>query len=107
MTDDYIPPLNQLDNSATSKGANFTQGYSKLLGRLDERASVARSEGTGTVLGDALHFEQAATAIRALVEESGRLREALGVLTACASSDDAFGLDDALSNARAALGETE
>jgi hypothetical protein len=49
----------------------------------------------------------AAIAIRALVEESGRLREALGVLTACASSDDAFGLDNALSNARAALGETE
>lgn len=40
-----------------------------LVARLDERALVARSEGTGTALGDALHFEEAASTIRALVEE--------------------------------------
>lgn len=55
----------------------MTQDYSELLLSLDRRASVARSEDTGTALGDALHFEQAATAIRALVEENERLREAL------------------------------
>jgi hypothetical protein len=79
MTDDYSELLNRLDNIVSGKTTNFTNKTN----------------------------EQAVTAIRALVEESGRLREALGVLTACASSDDAFGLDDALSNARAALGETE
>jgi hypothetical protein len=59
---------------------HMTLDYIELLKALDERASVARSEGTGTALGDALHFEQAATAIRALVAENERFREALRAL---------------------------
>jgi len=74
----------------------MVEDYSKLLKRLDYEASW------GHKLPD-----EAATAIRALVAENERYREVLGVLTACASSDDAFGLEDALSNARAALGEAK
>jgi hypothetical protein len=83
----------------------MTQDYSELVERLEhEPNKVMRdiSQDERAAL-----FSEAATAIRALVDDNWRLREALGVLTACASSDDAFGLDNALSNARAALGETE
>jgi hypothetical protein len=81
----------------------MTKEYKHLLYALDADVSGVLIH-VDNYRTDAAH---AAIAIRALVAESGRLREALGVLTACASSDDAFGLDDALSNARAALGETE
>jgi hypothetical protein len=40
--------------------------------RLTERASVARSEGTGTALGDAVHFEEAIALIERL---AGALEE--------------------------------
>lgn len=40
-----------------------------LANRLRERAQVARSEKTGTALGDALHFEEAADRIEALEAE--------------------------------------
>ena len=39
---------------------------SDLIYRLRERAGVARSEKTGTGLGDAVHFEEAAERIEAL-----------------------------------------
>jgi hypothetical protein len=78
----------------------MAEDYSELLNRLDDIVSGKTTNFTNKT------NEQAATAIRALVDDNWRLWEALGVLTACASSDDAFGLDNALSNARAALGET-
>jgi hypothetical protein len=89
---------------------HMIQDYSELLKALDERASVARSEGTGTALGDALHFEQAATAIRALVAENERLELALQTIVELPISDGSQ--DDMLaanmrSIARAALGETK
>lgn len=37
-----------------------------IVKRLRERASVAREENTGTAIGDALHFEEAANAIERL-----------------------------------------
>lgn len=45
---------------------------SDIVYRLRERASVARCENTGTALGDAVHFEEAAdenTRLRAALEE--------------------------------------
>lgn len=49
--------------------------YDDLVASLLERGTVARQEGTGTALGDALHFEKAAGAITALqarvAEEEG------------------------------------
>jgi hypothetical protein len=86
MSDDYSELLKMLGN-ANVRFAAETQ----------DEAAIRRNRS----ICDAID------AIRALVEERDRLREALGVLTACASSDDAFGLEDALSNARAALGETK
>lgn len=38
-----------------------------LINRLRERAKVAREENTGTALGDALHFEEAADEIDRLL----------------------------------------
>jgi hypothetical protein len=37
-----------------------------IVERLNERAQVARGEETGTGLGDAIHFEEAAATITAL-----------------------------------------
>jgi hypothetical protein len=37
-----------------------------IVDRLTERAAVARSEGTGTAMGDAVHFEEAANMIRSM-----------------------------------------
>ena len=37
-----------------------------LVNRLKRRADVARSEGTGTARGDAVHFEEAANSIEML-----------------------------------------
>jgi hypothetical protein len=39
-----------------------------IVERLNERAQVARGEETGTGLGDAIHFEEAAATITALRE---------------------------------------
>jgi len=39
----------------------------ELAARLEDRAVAARSEGTATALGDAIHFEQAAACIREMV----------------------------------------
>ena len=48
-----------------------------LTQRLRERAAIARNENTGTALGDAIHFEQAAARIEALEAEVARLRWAI------------------------------
>lgn len=41
-----------------------------LVDRLRERAAIARSEGTGTAIADAGHFDEAATLIASLSEEN-------------------------------------
>jgi len=51
--------------------------YTDLCARLDERAAIARGEKTGTALGDAIHFEQAAAAIRELQAELDEFRSCL------------------------------
>jgi hypothetical protein len=82
MADNYMPLLKQLDNCATSKGANFTQQTA----------------------------EQASIAIRALVEENERLELALKAIVELPISDGSQDDMPAASMrciARAALGETK
>ena len=50
---------------------------SDIVERLQDRAIVARNEGTGTGLGDAIHFEEAASTITALQERVKVLEGAL------------------------------
>lgn len=52
-----------------------------LVERLRQRASTARLEGTGTALGDALHFEAAANEIEAREAEVRALKD--GIREAC------------------------
>lgn len=49
----------------------------KIKERLRHRASVARREGTGTALGDAMHFEEAADRIEEMDAEIDRFRDVL------------------------------
>ena len=48
--------------------------YDELVGRLRSRAEAARSELFATALGDALHFEEAATAITTLEAELAAMK---------------------------------
>jgi hypothetical protein len=56
-----------------------------LVDRLRERASVARSEGTGTATGDAVHFEEAAHEIDRLTRAADAGMGAIASLAAAVS----------------------
>lgn len=60
-----------------------------LVERLRERAAIARGEKTGTALGDAIHFEEAADEIERLRAELDEARELFSLVREYISECDA------------------
>lgn len=69
---------------------------SDIVERLQDRAIVARNEGTGTGLGDAIHFEEAASTITALEKRVEELDLLLRGFAALRLTNVNGGTDNAL-----------
>lgn len=74
--------------------------YPDIVERLLERAKTAREENTGTALGDAVHFEEAARQLKILKEQRNAWQKVAGqagICMACAmGAPDTFGCSDCL-----------